>query len=336
MDLKQYLTSNNSELSPKSILSYISNLKSVHKSYNKLMSSKSDINVKDLDFLLNEKPVKVIKALQEVYTNTNTQRNLLNSIIIFTKASKIKDDYISQYENERDLLHEKYESQAKSHMKTEKQKANWITLQEFDDVLAKMKKRIKDFNMWKLYNEEEKAWSYLQSYVILSMYRKFPLRNDINNLKYIYASSKEPIDKETNYMVISSKRNPSYSVTINQYKTAKSNGPIKFDIIDKELIAILKKWIKISSNEQHYLFTQNDRKTALTPSQLSKTIINVFKKELNKSVGSSMLRHIQLSAKYADVIEDMKKDSKLMGHSLGMQRDYVKFTDESDGGSDDK
>jgi hypothetical protein len=333
MDLKQYLTDNNSDLSQNSILSYISNLKSVHKAYNKNMSSKSDINVKDLDFLLNEKPETVIKALEQVYTNTNTQRNLLNSIIIFTKASKLKKDYIEQYENKRDTLHQKYEDLAKSHTKTERQVTNWISVEEFDGVLSKMAKRIKDFNMWKLYNEEEKAWSYLQSYVILMVYKSHQLRNDISNMKYIYANSKDVMDSKTNYLVISSKRNPSFSMILNEFKTRKSHGQIKFDIENEDLIKVLKKWLKVNSNENHYLFMKADRKSPLTASQLSKLIIKVFEREVGKTVGSSLLRHVMLSAKYADTLKEMKKDSETMGHSMATQKNYILFKNED---SDDK
>jgi hypothetical protein len=333
MDLKQYLTENNSELSPKSVLSYISNLKSVHKAYNKNMSSKLDINVKDLQFLMTEKPETVIKALEQVYTNDNTRRNLYNSIIIFTKASKLKKDYISQYENRRDSLHQKYEDLAKSHTPTLRQKNNWITVEEFDDVLAKMKKRIKDFNMWKLYNEEEKAWAFLQSYVILMIYRNHQLRNDIGNMKYIYANSKDVMDDKTNYLVISSKRNPSFSMILNDFKTRKSHGQISFNIENEDLIKVLKMWLRINKNENNYLFMKADRKTPLTASQLSKLIIKVFEKYTDKTVGSSMLRHVMLSDKYADTLKEMKQDSKIMGHSKKMQSDYIKFTDED---SDDK
>jgi hypothetical protein len=332
MDLKQYLTDNNRELSPKSILSYISNLKSVHKAYNKNMSSKSDINVKDLQFLMTEKPETVIKALEQVYTNTNTQRNLLNSIIIFTKASKLKDDYIKQYENKRDTLHQKYEDLAKSHTPTLRQKQNWVTVEEFDSVLDKMKKRIKDFNMWKLYNEEEKAWSYLQSYVILMVYRNHQLRNDIGNMKYIYAN-KDVMDDKTNYLVISSKRNPSFSMILNDFKTRKSHGQIKFDIENEELIKVLKKWLKVNSNENHYLFMKADRKTPLTASQLSKLIIKVFEKYTGKKIGSSMIRHVMLSDKYSDVLKNMRDDASEMGHSMATQKNYILFKNED---SDDK
>ena len=37
-----------------------------------------------------------------------------------------------------------------------------------------------------------------------------------------------------------------------------------------------------------------------------------------------MLRHIYLSSKYGDTLEEMKQDTNAMGHSLNQQRDYIK------------
>jgi hypothetical protein len=48
-----------------------------------------------------------------------------------------------------------------------------------------------------------------------------------------------------------------------------------------------------------------------------------------KKVGSSMIRHIFLTDKYKDTLEEMKKDSEAMGHSVAQQKDYVR-TDGSD------
>jgi hypothetical protein len=44
-----------------------------------------------------------------------------------------------------------------------------------------------------------------------------------------------------------------------------------------------------------------------------------------------MLRHIYLSEKYGDTLNEMKKDSLAMGHSLEVQRSYVKNDVADDG-----
>jgi hypothetical protein len=38
-----------------------------------------------------------------------------------------------------------------------------------------------------------------------------------------------------------------------------------------------------------------------------------------------MLRHIFLSSKYGNTLEEMKEDSSAMGHSVSQQKDYIKI-----------
>jgi hypothetical protein len=57
------------------------------------------------------------------------------------------------------------------------------------------------------------------------------------------------------------------------------------------------------------------------------TAVNVITRLLNKTfgkkVGSSMLRHIYLTDKYKNVLEEQKKDAEDMGHSTGEQKEYI-------------
>jgi hypothetical protein len=41
-----------------------------------------------------------------------------------------------------------------------------------------------------------------------------------------------------------------------------------------------------------------------------------------------MLRHIYLSDKYGDLLKEQKEDAIKMGHSVSMQRDYIKDDDD--------
>jgi hypothetical protein len=38
-----------------------------------------------------------------------------------------------------------------------------------------------------------------------------------------------------------------------------------------------------------------------------------------------MLRHIYLSGKYGNVLEEQKEDAKMMGHNVSTARDYIKI-----------
>jgi hypothetical protein len=49
----------------------------------------------------------------------------------------------------------------------------------------------------------------------------------------------------------------------------------------------------------------------------------MLNKVFGKKVGSSMLRHIYLSGKYGNELEEMKKDAEAMGHSVSQQKEYI-------------
>ena len=51
---------------------------------------------------------------------------------------------------------------------------------------------------------------------------------------------------------------------------------------------------------------------------------NAFKEYTGKNISSTLLRHIYLSEKYGETLKEMKKDADIMGHSMDMQKDYVK------------
>ena len=53
-------------------------------------------------------------------------------------------------------------------------------------------------------------------------------------------------------------------------------------------------------------------------------ITRILNKIFNKKIGSSMLRHIYLSGKYGNVLEEQKEDAKMMGHNVMTQKDYIK------------
>ena len=61
-----------------------------------------------------------------------------------------------------------------------------------------------------------------------------------------------------------------------------------------------------------------------TPITAVNAITRVLNRIFGKKVGSSMLRHIYLSNKYGDKLEEMKDDAEKMAHSLAQQKESIK------------
>jgi ribosomal protein L18 len=104
----------------------------------------------------------------------------------------------------------------------------------------------------------------------------------------------------------------------NVYKTAKTYGLQVIDV-PKELDIIMKKWIKINTND-YMLYSTNGNK--LTSPQVTRILNKVF----DKNVSTSMLRHIYLTNEYKDIpaLSQMQNIATEMGHSIGTAMEYIK------------
>lgn len=295
-----------------------------------------------LDFLKNIKKVKetlVSKKWglkEDKSISKNTIKNYLNAIIAVLKLSGEKEE-LEEYTEYRNELQDEYNEGVNSHKKTQKQEDNWITMNEWTDIIKKMKDYNKNNELWtKDYSslsesshkrgstKLERDFLTLQNYILMSLYRYLPpVRNDYEKMSVItqkeYRKLSEEDKKESNYLVKKMSDNTLYFV-LNEYKTKKKYGEKKV-FIPPNLASLIRKWLKI--NQSGYLFVDS-KLNPLSSNKITKYLTNVFKEYTGKNISSTLLRHIYLSEKYGETIKEMKKDADIMGHSVNMQKDYVK------------
>jgi hypothetical protein len=104
----------------------------------------------------------------------------------------------------------------------------------------------------------------------------------------------------------------------NKYKTSSTYGLQTLDV-GKELNTLLKKWVKLNSND-YMLYSTNDNK--LSSPQINRILNEAF----GKAVSTNMLRHIYLTDRYKDVpaITEMEELARDMGHSKSQALEYIK------------
>ncbi len=104
----------------------------------------------------------------------------------------------------------------------------------------------------------------------------------------------------------------------NKYKTAKTYG-LQTLVLPKELNALIRKWIKLSTND-YMLYSTNGNK--LSSPQINRILNEAF----GKAVSTNLLRHIYLSDKYKNVpaITEMENLAEKIGHSIPTAMEYVK------------
>jgi hypothetical protein len=136
--------------------------------------------------------------------------------------------------------------------------------------------------------------------------------------------NKEPEDKTINYLIYDDKK-----FIFNKFKTAKKEGSSEIEIGDDLMNSInlylkynpLLKGKKITKNTNLPFLVKFDGKPL---NKSVNTITYILNRIFKKKISSSMLRHIYLSNKYGDKLEEMKEDSKKMSHNIETQKEYIK------------
>ena len=134
-----------------------------------------------------------------------------------------------------------------------------------------------------------------QEYLILTLYKNFPLRNDFASMEVISQREYNKISKENkkNYLVVRTNNKPMYRSILNSYKTSAKYNQKIIEVKDSELEKVIKKYLE---HQRSKYFTISPVGTlgerALTSNELTKIFGAVSTREIGKRLGSSLLRHI--------------------------------------------
>jgi hypothetical protein len=154
-----------------------------------------------------------------------------------------------------------------------------------------------------------------QEYLIISLYCLMPpLRLDYAEMKVVAVEPEKP---EGNYLVMGKKP----YILLTQYKTARRYGHQRLEV-PKKLVAILKEWRSMQDTD--YLLVSPASNNPMPPWELGQTIIKVFEKHLDKSVGVNVLRHSYITWMRRDDLAPKKSNdlAKAMLHTPGMSQLY--------------
>ena len=115
---------------------------------------------------------------------------------------------------------------------------------------------------------------------------------------------------------------------MNNYKTVKIYGK-KIYPIDDKLVKLIK--ILLFFNKSSYLFLRYNREKSLSSNDLTKLLNRIFEKYIGKTVGTSLLRHIQISEynkndpTLKQIQEANEKVEDKFLHSSKMNNEYRKI-----------
>lgn len=306
-DFKQIIKIAKPNLKDVSIQRYASNLSKLCK----------DLNSNDNITLL----INVDKIMSYLDTKTpSTKKAYLNAIIVVLKAKLPKEEVIKIYQKKRDSLNKDYFNEKSTNLKNDKEDNNMITFKEWDNLIRELDIKISAQGLRKKTVLNKNEFTLMLQYLLVSLYRNYPLRNDFAIMKiYTQSEYNKDNDKQYNYFI---NKNKGCQFILNNYKTNKTYGTIIMNV-DKDTCKIIRQFLKISPNKK--MLIVDHAGNPLSRNRLSKFLITTFQNYLKKPIGSQMLRKSYVSSKYGDVLDDMKDDANVMGHSIGTQQKvYIK------------
>lgn len=243
-----------------------------------------------------------------------TQRNYYNSIIILLMALGEDKELIDKYNKIRDELNAKYLENQQSGVISDKQKENFISIDELRNLISKIKD---DLNIPKLKKKDTltaKEKKLLMVYTILSILIENPMRNDLSQMKIISKSVYNKLsDKEkedNNYLVM---EKTSLKFILNDYKTSKKYAE-KIIQISKPLEKIIRMYMRINN------LKNGDILFPLTRNAISQLLIKTSKKYIGKSISTTIIRKIVAS----DLLKDVKEIEKKLSNKMGTDIDTIK------------
>ena len=269
-------------LKESSINLYITNLKKIYREIE--CNGRKDIcNFDNLDFLNDYD--RVMESLAD--ENTNTTKNRLIAIVVSLQASGADKKLIEKYQKSMIELAEQSNEQYKKQEKTDKQKENWVDYEDLVSLANDILKRVKKHNILTKDELTRAEYNLLQEMVVLRFYLSFPLRNDLADVKVI--SSKDEDNKKDNFLLVTPEK---ISLILNDYKTAKTFGAQEYDI-DKKFSKIVRIFLK--HNTSGYFITKTNRSQPISANGITKLLNRLFKRELDKTISTSMIRHITVT-----------------------------------------
>jgi hypothetical protein len=284
------------------------------KTYSNCISKILEFMKTDNQEVLYNDPHKVVKLLHEKYDKSNTIKTKLASLIVFLrcirtdKTSKEIDNAIEVYSSVIDMLTNNIKLELSSSEKNSKQKENWID----DDDNTKLNN-----NLLELVPKDirtSKDLLALRNYVLFKFYETNPTRNEIADSKILFKPAKknEALSDEYNYILLD-KKNKTITYQMNQYKTSKNYGQKNVEI-DKNLYPLFLQYKKAVDmfNKDNWFLLNDSASSKLTSNRVG-VIYGELGKSINKKLGTSMNRHIQLSNLIP--IKKIKELTDKMGNS---------------------
>jgi hypothetical protein len=262
----------------------------------------------------------ISKKIDDMDKSFTTKTSYLTAICavlkMYPKYSKLYKKYLEKtMTNSREIKQDLDKNE-----RNDKQKESIIPLKDIVDVRNKLKKEFDDAK-----EIDGKVWDRYMGYILLCLYTMTPPRRNRDYSEMFFCFTEPKVnDKTKNYYVADK-----HKFIFNNYKTASVYGEQRLDV-PKDLADVLADYIDMyQSVIERDDYTTNNEFPLLVHFNGTRIheingITRLLNKVFGKKIGSSALRHIYVTDKFAPELEEMKATANAMGHSVEEQKSYIK------------
>ena len=317
IEIEKILRENKPEITESTIKAYMLNLQKLH---DRLHGTKE---FSDIEWL--KQSDDVMASLDKHCSSYLTIRNYLNAVIVVLLNREDFATALEKYQSKRDTLNDKYNEIQATKEPTEKQQANWVSVSDIEDLIEEYDRQIK--RMKEKTDLTVKDMIAYQDRFMLQFWMHYPLRNDLNNTCVVARRAFNALDRnerESSNFIIQGKVP---ELSIGNYKTRKKYGVKKIPLEDKSVLKAMRQWLEVSPNPD-YILVNVKQKTPMSSLQITQNLIRIFKKNFNKNVGSTLLRHIVLTEKFGQQLQEMEDMADVCCHGVTTaHKVYIKNVD---------
>ena len=316
-EIRHKLKQNKPEITESSLKAYVLNLRKLHQ---RLHGSK---DFTGLDWLQDHEGV--MKSLETHCSSYLTCRNYLNAVIVALLNQPQYQPALQAYQQRRDELNSKYTQIQQTKQPTERQSQNWVSVAEIQELIDELSAEVKALHGKAQLTHQDLQTA--QDHFMVTFWLHYPVRNDLQHTRIIGRRAFNTLPQEQkeseNFLI---QGNP-FEFSVGSYKTRKKYGVKKIKIDSKPVLKALREWMKVSPNPDFVLVNVKTG-SPMSSLQITQNLTRIFKQHFNKSVGSTLLRHIVLTEKFGKQLQEMESLADTMGHDVQTaQGVYIKNVD---------
>ena len=256
---------------------------------------------------------KILKVI-EGSSSIHTKKNRAAVLAVWCDMYDLPDKYGEQLQLIMSEYGNEVADQYSTNKMTEKQEANWVTIDELREIVKKLEMKLP--RLIDTYSE----YKQLISYLIILIHLDYPLRNDLACAKiHLAKDMPDKQDKEINYLSVGEKKVTLY---LNDYKTEDKYGSKIIEFNEEVSREIMKYYpvIKQLSPKGWFVRDRDDDDKCISRTTLTKWINSAFS-DTGKKVSTTQIRRSVISSVYKPQEGEQKKKQDLAyvaGHSTQM------------------